>query len=734
MIRSSSTRCGAGDAVRFVDEFRDAELGQVLAGEILATVEPGRHYKLMEVCGGHTHSIYKYGVDDLLPANVELVHGPGCPVCVIPMGRVDDGIALANEPGVIFTCFGDMMRVPGLARARCSRPRPSGADVRMVYSPLDALRIARSNPDREVVFFAIGFETTAPSTALTLKRAKAEGLTQLQLHVQPRDDRAAAARAAGLARPAPRRLHRPRPRRAPSSARGRSSSSRATYGKPVVIAGFEPLDILQAIQMILVQLREGRCEVENQYKRVVPYDGNQRALEVMAEVFALRPHFEWRGLGFISHSGPEAHRRLRRLRRRAALQRPRHPRRRPQGLPVRRGAQGRHQAVRVQGVRHRVHAGAADRHVHGQLRGRLRRLLQLRPLRQGAGSGVRCPRRLRTASSESWGSSRPPGPSARSSATSASRWPTAPAARPRAASSKGCSRPRSGSRRSTTRRPSATLALTTDAFVVKPLRFPGGSIGELAVNGTVNDLAMGGAKPLALTLSLILEEGLGRDDAARRGRRDRARRARRAGVRIVGGDTKVVERGHADGMYITTTGLGRRDPRARVRARRGPATGSCSPARSARTARRSCSRAASSSSTPTSTPTRARCGPRSTRSSGRASALLRDATRGGVASVLNELARASGVAMLSQEAAVPVAPAVAGACELLGIDPMYVANEGVFVAIVAPGPSARALRRRLRPDIGEVKTEPPGMVLVATSFGGKRVMDELVGDPLPRIC
>ena len=131
--------------MRFVDEFRDAELGRVLAGEILATVEPGRHYKVMEVCGGHTHSIYKYGVDDLLPANVELVHGPGCPVCVIPMGRVDDGIAIAHEPGVIFTCFGDMMRVPG-SHGTLLEAKAEGADVRMVYSPLDALRIAKAEP------------------------------------------------------------------------------------------------------------------------------------------------------------------------------------------------------------------------------------------------------------------------------------------------------------------------------------------------------------------------------------------------------------------------------------------------------------------------------------------------------------------------------------------------------------------------------------------------------------
>ena len=198
-------------AMKFVEEFRDAELGKVLAGEILAAVDPDRHYKLMEVCGGHTHSIYRYGIDDLLPENVELVHGPGCPVCVIPMGRVDDGIAIARNEEVIFTCFGDMMRVPGSEQSLLEA-KAEGADVRMVYSPLDALRLAKANPDREVVFFAIGFETTAPSTALTMKRAQGGGRLELLLHVQPRDDRAAAAGAARLARPAARRLHRPRSR------------------------------------------------------------------------------------------------------------------------------------------------------------------------------------------------------------------------------------------------------------------------------------------------------------------------------------------------------------------------------------------------------------------------------------------------------------------------------------------------------------------------------------------
>jgi hydrogenase expression/formation protein HypD len=287
--------------LRYVDEFRDADLGRALAGEILAAVEPGRHYKLMEVCGGHTHSIYKYGIDDLLPGNVELVHGPGCPVCVIPMGRVDDGIAIAHQPGVIFTCFGDMLRIPG-SDGSLQDAKAQGADVRMVYSPLDALRIAKANPDRDVVFFAIGFETTAPSTALTLKRAKAEGVTNflcMSNHVT-------------IVPPLRALLDSPDLRLDGFIGPGHVATVvgarpfefiPADYGKPIVVAGFEPLDVLHAVRMILSQLAEGRCEVENQYTRVVPYEGNRRALEILAEVFTLRPHFEWRGMGFISQSG-----------------------------------------------------------------------------------------------------------------------------------------------------------------------------------------------------------------------------------------------------------------------------------------------------------------------------------------------------------------------------------------------------------------------------------------------
>jgi hydrogenase expression/formation protein HypE len=290
----------------------------------------------------------------------------------------------------------------------------------------------------------------------------------------------------------------------------------------------------------------------------------------------------------------------------------------------------------------------------------------------------------------------------------------------------------------------AGVALTTDSFVVKPIRFPGGSIGDLAVNGTVNDLAMAGAKPLALTLSLILEEGL--PSATLRAEVDAlAAAAREAGVEIVSGDTKVVERGHCDEMYVCTTGIGQVDPRAQLspsalRPRdRIIVSGSVGEHGTAiMLARGEFELEADIESD-----TRSLWPAADALLAAAGSDLhcMRDATRGGVASVLNELARTSSVAMIVREAAVPVEPAVAGAAEILGIDPMYVANEGKLVAFVAPDKADDALAAlRSVPgceeaaEIGEVRGDPPGMVLVETAFGGKRVMDQLVGDPLPRIC
>ena len=288
------------------------------------------------------------------------------------------------------------------------------------------------------------------------------------------------------------------------------------------------------------------------------------------------------------------------------------------------------------------------------------------------------------------------------------------------------------------------LALTTDAFVVKPLRFPGGSIGELAVNGTVNDLAVAGARPLALSLSLILEEGLAADEL-RAEVEAIARAAQAAGVEVIAGDTKVVERGHADGMYVTTSGIGRRDPRSALSpgALRAGDRVLLSGAIGAHGTAIMLARGEFDLGAEIASDTRSLwpAADALLDAAGPALRCMRDATRGGVASVLNELARSSGVGLLVQEAAVPVQPPVAGACELLGIDPLYVANEGVLVAFAAPEAADDALRA-LRAvagcedaaEIGAVRAEPPGLVLVETSFGGRRVMDQLVGDPLPRIC
>ncbi|MEU0518195.1 hydrogenase formation protein HypD [Streptosporangium sp. NPDC006007] len=286
--------------MRFVDEYRDAEKAEALAARIAALCEPGRAYKFMEVCGGHTHTIYRHGLEDYLPEAVTLVHGPGCPVCVIPMGRVDDAVHIAGQPDVIMTSFGDMMRVPG-GNGSFLDAKARGADIRMVYSPLDALKIARRNPARRVVFMAIGFETTAPSTAMTVLRAEAEGIGNFSVfcnHV--------------TIIPAIKAiLDSPDLRLDGFIGPGHVSTVigclpygfiAGDYGKPLVVAGFEPLDVLHSVYRILVQLAEGRTEVENQYARVVPWEGNLKALGVINEVMEPRPYFEWRGLGFISHS------------------------------------------------------------------------------------------------------------------------------------------------------------------------------------------------------------------------------------------------------------------------------------------------------------------------------------------------------------------------------------------------------------------------------------------------
>ena len=294
--------------MKYVDEYRDGRLARSLSVRIAAAADPAGRYHFMEFCGGHTHAISRYGLEDLLPDNVRLIHGPGCPVCVLPVGRIDQAIRLAERPEVTLCTYGDLMRVPGSHGTTLLRAKAAGADVRMVYCTLDAIRIAEREPEREVVFFAIGFETTTPPTALAIRLAAQMRLTNftvfcnhvltpsaIQNILESPDVRAfGRVRIDGFIGPA----H-------VSTVIGTQPYEffAEEFEKPVVVAGFEPLDVMQAILMLINQVNEGRHEVENQYARAVKPDGNAKAKAEVAEIFELRKSFDWRGLGLVPYSG-----------------------------------------------------------------------------------------------------------------------------------------------------------------------------------------------------------------------------------------------------------------------------------------------------------------------------------------------------------------------------------------------------------------------------------------------
>ena len=293
--------------MKYVDEFRDPVLARRLAHELRLAVDPARSYRLMEFCGGHTHALARHGVLDLLPPEVRFVHGPGCPVCVLPVGRIDMALQLALERGVTLCSYGDVLRVPASAGRSLQRAKAQGADIRMVYSPADALEIARANPSREVVFLAIGFETTTPPSALAIRQAAQQGLKNFSLlcnHVLTPAAMMHMLQAAPAAAPdAPALDGFVGPAHVSvviGSAPYETFARR--WHKPVVIAGFEPLDLMQAILMLVRQVNDGRAEVENQYTRAVTRTGNRVAQALTAEVFELRDSFEWRGLGEVPHS------------------------------------------------------------------------------------------------------------------------------------------------------------------------------------------------------------------------------------------------------------------------------------------------------------------------------------------------------------------------------------------------------------------------------------------------
>ncbi|RLW64646.1 MAG: hydrogenase formation protein HypD [gamma proteobacterium symbiont of Stewartia floridana] len=293
--------------MKYVDEFRQHKLSRQLAAAIRDEVDPGRSYHLMEFCGGHTHAIFRYGVQDLMPDNVRFIHGPGCPVCVLPVGRIDNAIHLVEAEDVILCTYGDLLRVPASGRNSLIKVKAAGGDVRMVYSTQDALNIARENPDRQVVFLAIGFETTTPPSAVALQQAKREGLKNFSLFCNHVLTPAAIQNI--LESPEVREIGSVAihgffgPSHVSSVIGSRPYEFFAEeFQRPVVIAGFEPLDVMQSALMLIRQLNEGRYEVENEYTRVVTREGNQKAQRLVAEVFELRRSFEWRGLGLVPYS------------------------------------------------------------------------------------------------------------------------------------------------------------------------------------------------------------------------------------------------------------------------------------------------------------------------------------------------------------------------------------------------------------------------------------------------
>jgi hydrogenase expression/formation protein HypD len=293
--------------MKYVDEFRDGKVARSVAQAIAAEVQPERRYHLMEFCGGHTHAISRYGLRDLLPPEIRFIHGPGCPVCVLPIGRIDSAIELARDHGAILCSYGDTLRVPASGRMSLLRAKAEGADIRMVYSSADALKIARENPDREVVFFAIGFETTTPPTAVALRQARAEGLKNFSVFANHVLTPSAIQNI--LESPEVRELGTVPldgfigPSHVSTIIGSRPYEFFAEeFQKPVVIAGFEPLDVLQSVLMLVRQLNEGRAEVENQFSRAVTREGNLKAQALVAEVFELRDRFEWRGLGEVPYS------------------------------------------------------------------------------------------------------------------------------------------------------------------------------------------------------------------------------------------------------------------------------------------------------------------------------------------------------------------------------------------------------------------------------------------------
>ena len=361
--------------MKYLDEFRDPVLAKKLFEEIAEITT--KNWAIMEVCGGQTHSIIRNGIDQLLPEKIELIHGPGCPVCVTPLELIDKALAIAAKPNVIFCSFGDMLRVPG-SEKDLFRIKSEGGDVRTVYSPLDALKIAKENPDKEVVFFGVGFETTAPANAMTVFQAEKQNVRNFSMlvsHVlvppavaaimESPTNRVNAFLAAGHV----------------CSIMGYAEYPPLTekYNVPIIVTGFEPLDVLEGIRRAVIQLEANEAKVENAYERIVTFEGNTAAQKMLADVFETKDR-AWRGIGVIPKQRLDFKRNLPRFRCRIQIRRNRHRRARIEPLSQRRSPARNDQTARMPRVRQRMHAAQTARRNNGFKRRRVRSLLQLREI------------------------------------------------------------------------------------------------------------------------------------------------------------------------------------------------------------------------------------------------------------------------------------------------------------------------------------------------------------------
>ena len=751
--------------MKYLDEYRDGAAAEKLAAAIARAVT--RPWTIMEVCGGQTHSIVKYGLDRILPREIELVHGPGCPVCVTALEMIDRAHAIASRPGVIFCSFGDMLRVPG-SRGDLLQLKSQGSDIRIVYSPLDAVNFAAANPSRQVVFFAIGFETTAPPNAMAVwmaRKRKLANFSVLVSHVL-----VPPAMRAILSAPGNRVQGFLGPGHVCAVVGCREYEPIAReFQVPIVISGFEPLDLLEGVLRTVRQLEEGRAEVENAYGRAVRAEGNPASKALIEDVFEVCDR-KWRGIGLIPMSG-------------FAL-RPEY-----RGLDAERrfsvsGIETQESSDCISGEILKGNRKPHDCPAFGCVCTPQNPLGATMVSSEGACAAYFAYGRhldLETPPA-GVGADRVVGPtrptregfepmSALETLLNADRFGSCPVPQSRydqivlghggggwltADLIQRIFLPAFGNDLLSALEDQATLALggdngvkapriafTTDSFVVRPLFFPGGDIGKLAVHGTVNDLAVGGARPLFLSAAFILEEGLPIADLKRIAASMRSA-CDEAGVALVTGDTKVVDRGKGDQVFITTSGIGL-VPDGCSLSIRSARPGDCIVV-SGTIGDHGIAIMSVREGIEFETVLESDSAPLT----GLVQVMLkacpsirtmRDPTRGGVSSAMNELAEASRVGVKLDEASIPVRADVRSACEMLGLDPLYVANEGKLIAVV-PAEDADRLVASMRTHplgrhaaiIGRVVADHPGMVTMRSLIGGERVVTLLSGEQLPRIC